>query len=90
MLANHTGIATLFKRTVAQYDRLRKRNAFLDSYKREEIFREGLGEFDESREVVGSLIQEYEEAESKDYLNGGSEEGAANGGADARTDGTGR
>lgn len=92
MLANHTGIATLFKRIVSQYERLRKRNAFLEQYKREEPFRDGLGEFDEAREVVGSVIQEYEDAEKADYLSGGNTgEGEANGGADARTDGvTGR
>lgn len=90
MLANHTGIATLFKRIVFQYDRLRKRNAFLEQYKREDTFRDGLGQFDEAREVVTDLIREYEEAEGKDYLSGGQGEGEANGGADARTDGTGR
>lgn len=68
MLANHTGIATLFKRIVMQYDRLRKRNAFLEQYKREQPFADGLGEFDEARAVVQDLIQEYEEAENEDYL----------------------
>jgi tubulin gamma len=68
MLANHTGIATLFKRIVAQYNTLRKRNAFLESYKREAPFKDGLGEFDEAKEVVTSLIEEYEEAEGADYL----------------------
>lgn len=92
MLANHTGISTLFKRIVFQYDRLRKRNAFLEQYKREEPFRDGLGQFDEAREVVMELIKEYEDAETASYLSGGKDEGeAANGGADARTDGvTGR
>ncbi|KAI9710734.1 MAG: gamma-tubulin [Bogoriella megaspora] len=70
MLANHTGIATLFKRIVAQYDRLRKRNAFLEQYKREDPFRDGLGEFDEARAVVGELIREYEDAEGEGYLSG--------------------
>lgn len=69
MLANHTGIATLFKRIVAQYSTLRKRNAFLESYKRETPFRDGLGEFDEAKEVVQSLIDEYQEAEDPDYLS---------------------
>lgn len=92
MLANHTGIATLFKRILGQYDRLRKRNAFLEQYKREEPFRDGLGEFDVAREVVVDLIQEYEAAEKENYLSGGDGDGEeANGGADARTDGvTGR
>jgi tubulin gamma len=69
MLANHTGIATLFKRIVTQYNTLRKRNAFLESYKREAPFKDGLGEFDEAKEVVQGLIQEYEEAEDADYLS---------------------
>lgn len=90
MLANHTGIATLFKRIVLQYDRLRKRNAFLEQYKKQEIFRDGFGEFDTSREIVMDLINEYEEAERADYLSGGQQEEPTNGGADARTDGTGR
>jgi tubulin gamma len=68
MLANHTGIATLFKRMVMQYNTLRKRNAFLEPYKREAPFRDGLGEFDEAKEVVQSLIDEYEDAENSDYL----------------------
>lgn len=75
MLANHTSIRTLFKRTVAQYDRLRKRNAFLEPYKRTKPFSGGLEEFDESREVVQELIDEYEAAESDNYI-----EWAASGG----------
>lgn len=49
MLANHTSIATLFKRILGQYDRLRGRGAFLDQYKKEPMFENDLGEFDESR-----------------------------------------
>ena len=91
MLANHTGISTLFKRIVYQYNQLRNRNAFLEQYKKEEPFRDGLGQFDEAKEVVVELIKEYEEAEKSDYLSGGKEEEAANGGADQRVDGvTGR
>ncbi|KAI9838733.1 MAG: gamma-tubulin [Thelocarpon superellum] len=69
MLANHTSIATLFKRIVLQYDRLRKRNAFLEQYKKEAPFSDGLGEFDEAKAVVTDLIAEYEAAENADYLN---------------------
>ncbi|KAI9868018.1 MAG: gamma-tubulin [Trichoglossum hirsutum] len=69
MLANHTSIATLFKRIVLQYDRLRKRNAFLEQYKKEAPFADGLQEFDEARAVVMDLIAEYEAAEGADYLN---------------------
>ncbi|RKO95867.1 tubulin C-terminal domain-like protein, partial [Caulochytrium protostelioides] len=67
MLANHTAIAGLFRRTVDQYDRLRKRNAFLEQYKRERIFSDGLEEFDSSREVVMELIGEYEDMQKPGY-----------------------
>lgn len=81
MLANHTGVATLFKRIVFQYDRLRKRNAFLEQYKREAPFADGLNEFDEAKAVVQDLIAEYEDAEQADYLskegNAGGEGGVA-------------
>lgn len=91
MLANHTGIATLFKRIVSHYDRLRKRNAFLEQYKRHEPFRDGLSEFDDSREVVTDLINEYEAAERSDYLSPGYNENPSDAGADSRADGvTGR
>lgn len=32
-----------------QYDRLRKRNAFLEQYKKEDMFANNLDEFDDSR-----------------------------------------
>ncbi|GME49896.1 tubulin gamma chain [Neofusicoccum parvum] len=84
MLANHTGVATLFKRIVFQYDRLRKRNAFLEQYKREAPFADGLTEFDEAKAVVQDLIAEYEDAEKADYLSkesGGGKEGGEAGDA---------
>ncbi|KAA8496072.1 Tubulin gamma chain [Porphyridium purpureum] len=68
MLANHTSISKLFTTTANQYDKLRKRNAFLDSYKKQSMFAENLDEFDSSREVVGDLIEEYIAAERDDYL----------------------
>ncbi|KAI9141097.1 tubulin gamma chain [Paraphysoderma sedebokerense] len=71
MLANHTSIAGLFKRTCDQYDRLRKRNAFLDQYKKLPLFEDSLDEFDLSREVVQELIDEYTACESPDYANWG-------------------
>lgn len=69
MLANHTSVATLFRRIVTQYGQMRKRNAYLEQYKKEAPFAEGLGEFDEAKEVVMGLIAEYEAAEREDYLD---------------------
>ncbi|KAF9958639.1 gamma-tubulin [Mortierella alpina] len=71
MLANHTSIASLFKRTCDQFDNMRKRNAFLEPYRQGSLFQGGLEEFDESREVVQDLINEYEACENPDYVNYG-------------------
>jgi hypothetical protein len=46
MLANHTCMSQLFARSVAQFDRIRKRNAFIDNYRKEPIFADNLDEFD--------------------------------------------
>ena len=34
---------------IDQFDRLRKRNAFIDQYKKEKMFENGLEEFDDAR-----------------------------------------
>jgi len=39
----------LFKRMLDQFDRLRKRNAFLEQYRKEKMFEHGLEEFDDAR-----------------------------------------
>ena len=49
MLANHTGMAQLFERLLRQYDLIRRRNAFLDNYRKEPMFHENLDEFDDAR-----------------------------------------
>lgn len=69
MLANNTSISTLLKRTCVQFDRFRQRNAFLEQYKKEAMFADGLEEFDNSRECVQGLIDEYEACERPDYVN---------------------
>lgn len=69
LLANHTSIRTLFGRTLSQYDRLRKRNAFLEPFKNERVFGGSLDEFEESRQVVVDLIEEYKAAERSDYMS---------------------
>ena len=76
MLANHTSIRDLFARICKQYDQLRKRDAFLDNYRKVEMFADDLTEFDESREIVQSLINEYRASESPDYINWGLDDAA--------------
>ncbi|CAE6505361.1 unnamed protein product [Rhizoctonia solani] len=95
MLANHTSMASLFKRILDQFDRLRRRNAFMDQYKKERMFEHGLEEFDDSR--VGELItdrrlylicfsatveetmNEYKACESPDYISYGTGDGEGTG-----------
>lgn len=48
---------------------MRKRNAYLEGYKKEAMFADGLGEFDEARAVVMDLIADYEEAEMETYID---------------------
>lgn len=71
MLANHTSMAQLFDRLLRQYDKIRRRNAFLDNYRKEPIFHENLDEFDDARETVQSLVDEYKAMEKTDYVDFG-------------------
>lgn len=71
MLANHTGISTLFERALRQYDKLRKREAFLEQFRKEAMFKDNLDELDDSREIVQNLIDEYHAATTPDYIHWG-------------------
>ena len=48
-LTNSTSVASVLKRNIEQYDRLRKRNAFLDQYRRFDVFASNLDMFDSAR-----------------------------------------
>lgn len=71
MLANHTCIASLFMRISDQFDRLMRRQAFIDQYKKQPIFEESLDEFHDSREVVRRVVDQYQklEPETLDQLS---------------------
>ena len=64
----------LFERILKQYDKLRKREAFMDQFKKEAIFKDNLDEFDESRESLQMLIDEYKAATRPDYLTWGAQQ----------------
>ena len=64
----------LFGRTLQQFDKLRKREAFMDQYKKESFFKDSLDEFDNSREVIQQLVDEYQAATKPDYLSWGSQQ----------------
>lgn len=68
MMANHTSIHSLFATAVTQYKKLRQRGAFLDQYKKQKIFSDGLEEFDSSAEIVTNLVEEYKASDKSDYL----------------------
>ena len=45
--------------------------AFMEQFRKQQMFREGLEEFDDSYAVVQSLIEEYKAAEGPDYVKVG-------------------
>ncbi|RZC83557.1 hypothetical protein C5167_046340 [Papaver somniferum] len=94
MLASHTSIRHLFSKCLSQYEKLRKKQAFLDNYRKFPMFADNdLSEFDESREIIESLVDEYKACESPDYIKWGMEdpdramtgEGSATGIVDPKT-----
>ncbi|VDD76891.1 unnamed protein product [Mesocestoides corti] len=92
MLANHTSISSvsrrfdwsctatglLFMRSLAQYDKLRTRGAFLEQFRKEDVFRSDpdLREFSDSRQVVQNLIEEHIAATKPDYVQWGAQRAA--------------
>ncbi|CAI2366990.1 unnamed protein product [Moneuplotes crassus] len=74
MLANHTGIRSIFQVLYGQYRQFRKRDAFLGTYRETKVFQDNLDEFDSSEEVVKNLIDEYAAAEKMDYINRGKDD----------------
>ncbi|KAM4824767.1 tubulin gamma-2 chain isoform X2 [Urocitellus parryii] len=74
MMANHTSISSLFESSCQQYDKLWKRGAFLEQFRKEDIFKDNFDEMDRSREVVQELIDEYHAATRPDYISWGTQE----------------
>ena len=71
MLANHTSMAGLLDTLLVQYDKIKRRNAFLDNYRKEPMFIDSLDEFDHARETVQNLVDEYRACEQADYVDFG-------------------
>lgn len=71
MLANHTSISSLFQRALRDYDKMRRVNAYIEQFRKEDMFSENLDEMDDSRDVVQSLVDEYVAATKSDYLTWG-------------------
>ena len=66
-------------RSLNQYDKLRTRGAFLEQFRKEEVFRGDpeLRQFAESRQVVQQLIEEHEAATRSDYIHWGTQKATA-------------
>ena len=62
----------LFESSCGQFDKLRKREAFLDQFKKEPKFKDDLSELDDSRAVVQELVEEYAASTRPDYISRGS------------------
>nr|P54405.1 RecName: Full=Tubulin gamma chain; AltName: Full=Gamma-tubulin [Reticulomyxa filosa]CAA65885.1 gamma-tubulin [Reticulomyxa filosa] len=71
MMANHSNLGNLFARIIRTYDILRKRNAFLNVYKETPVFSENLDEFEDAKETITNLIEEYKAIQTSDYINWG-------------------
>ncbi|XP_033619026.1 tubulin gamma-2 chain, partial [Fukomys damarensis] len=65
--------AELFESSCQQYDKLWKRGAFLEQFRKEDIFKDNLDEMERSREVVQQLIDEYHAATWPDYISWGTQ-----------------
>ena len=68
MLANHTSISLLMKEIIDNFNVLYKKKAFLDLFRKEDIFKDSLAEFEDSAEVTQKVVDEYMACEKKDYL----------------------
>lgn len=67
LLGNNTGFARALKKICVQFDRLKSRKAFVDMYRKEGAVGEDLAEFDEARESVQWIIDEYQACELNTY-----------------------
>jgi hypothetical protein len=63
---------------------VRKRDAFLDNFRKVAMFADDLSEFDDAREIAQDLFEEYRAAEGVDYINWGLDRAAASSADDPR------
>ena len=71
MLANHTSISILMQGIIDSYNSIYKKKAYLDMFRREDMFKDSLEEFNDAAEVVQKVIEEYNASERNDYLEWG-------------------
>ena len=71
MLANNTSIRHIFDSQRKDYNHLMSRKAHTFKYEQTKPFSGKLDEFNESEEVVRSLVEEYQAAEHDNYVQWG-------------------
>lgn len=71
MLANHTSMSGLLGGVIQSFNKLFEKKAFLDGYRKEEMFKNGLDEFQDSVEVIDKVVTEYNAMQRNDYLEWG-------------------
>jgi len=72
LLANHTSMHMVLGSCMKRFDSLFKVGAFVENYRNfGTMFTENLTEFDDSREVVSSVVDEYKACFNPDYVDYG-------------------
>eukprot|EP01128_Nolandella_sp_AFSM9_P002022 TRINITY_DN12414_c0_g1_i1.p1 TRINITY_DN12414_c0_g1~~TRINITY_DN12414_c0_g1_i1.p1 ORF type:complete len:487 (-),score=112.82 TRINITY_DN12414_c0_g1_i1:77-1537(-) len=71
-IANHTSMHVLLGNLLKQFDKMRKVGAYIENYRTHgSLFRDNLDEFDDSREIVRSVVEEYKASEFSDFVHYG-------------------
>lgn len=71
MLSNSSSIVSILETAIKDYDRLMSKNAFLNNYLKSDYEHECgdiMQEFQESREIVDALLEEYRASETLAYM----------------------
>lgn len=71
MLANHTSMAHILGGVRESFNNIYKKKAFLDGYRKQEMFKNNFDEFDESIEIIEKVVAEYNAMQRNDYLEWG-------------------
>ena len=77
MLSNTTSIVNLLKKEIRNYEKLMKKNAFTNNFLKSDYDQEYgdiIQELQDSKDVVESLIHEYEKNETMAYIEGSDDE----------------
>eukprot|EP00477_Mikrocytos_mackini_P001883 GAHX01002048.1.p1 GENE.GAHX01002048.1~~GAHX01002048.1.p1 ORF type:complete len:476 (-),score=92.88 GAHX01002048.1:24-1451(-) len=69
MYINNSSCVKALEKTLNDFDKLKKKKAFLSEFKKVDLDIDIMGEMEDAREVVFDMIDEYKNTEQEDYLN---------------------